>query len=70
MPPHRIVENLVDSVHRVKTEIFCREELVEEVVADIDRTGRTGLRGDGRICGSSLEAAVRTSTGDCGDEAV
>lgn len=43
------MDELIDFAEYVKTEIFCRDEFVEEVVATIDRTTYTGLRGDGKI---------------------
>ena len=55
---------------RVKLEIVCRDELVEEVVAIIEKTAHTGLRGDGKIYVTPVETAVRISTGERGEKAV
>jgi nitrogen regulatory protein PII len=53
-----------------KMEIICLDELVPEVVQAIEKAAHTGLQGDGKIYVSSVEHAVRISTGVWGDEAV
>lgn len=68
--PQRIVDDLVEYMPRVKLEIVCRDELVEEVIAAIEKTAHTGLRGDGKIYVTPVEIAVRISTGERGEEAV
>ncbi len=68
--PHRIVEDLVDYVPHVKIEIFCRDELVEEIVATIQREAHTGLRGDGKIYITGCEDAIRISSGERGEVAI
>ena len=47
--PHRIVEDLVDYVPHAKIEIFCKDDLAEEIVNTIQTEAHTGLRGDGKI---------------------
>lgn len=54
----------------VRLEIICHDELAEEVVAAIIKHAHTGLRGDGKIYLSSVETAVRISTGERGEGAV
>jgi len=68
--PQRIVDDLVEYMPRVKLEIFCHDELVEQVIAAIEKTAHTGLRGDGKIYVTPVEVAVRISTGERGEEAV
>ena len=68
--PQRIVDDLVDYVSNVKIELFCRDELVERIVSAIEKAAHTGLRGDGKIYVSNVEAAVRISTGERGEGAV
>jgi nitrogen regulatory protein PII len=68
--PHRIDEDLLDYSLRMKLEILCKDERVDEIVSLIEKTAHTGLRGDGKIYVSPVEMAVRISTGDRGDEAV
>jgi nitrogen regulatory protein P-II 1 len=68
--PDKVTEGLIDYIERVKIEIVCGDDLVEEVVSAIERAARTGLRGDGKIYVSEIETAVRISTGERGESAV
>jgi nitrogen regulatory protein PII len=63
-------EGQIDCRPGVKLEIVCRDDLIEEVVATIEKTAHTGLKGDGKIYVSSIEQAVRISTGERGEKAV
>ena len=63
-------DDLLDYSLRMKIEIFCKDENVEEIVSLIERTAHTGLRGDGKICVTPVEMAVRISTGERGENAV
>ena len=47
-----------------KLEVFCFDEAVEEVISAIEHAAHTGLKGDGKIYISSVEQAVRISTGE------
>ena len=68
--PHRTVEDLVDYVPHVKFEIFCKDELLEEIVSIIQTEAHTGLRGDGKIYICGVSDAIRISTGERGEAAV
>lgn len=68
--PHTIREGLIDFIPNVKLEIVCHDEQVEEIVETIRETAHTGLRGDGKIYITSIEDAVRISTGERGLSAV
>jgi nitrogen regulatory protein PII len=63
-------DDLLDYSLRMKIEIFCKDGNVEEIVSLIERTAYTGLRGDGKICVTPVEMAVRISTGERGEIAV
>ena len=63
-------EQLYDFIPHAKIEIFCRNELVEEVVACIEKSAHTGLRGDGKIYICAAEEAIRISSGERGETAV
>jgi nitrogen regulatory protein P-II 1 len=63
-------DDLLDYSLRMKIEIFCKDEFVEEIVSLIEKTAHTGLRGDGKICVSPVEIAVRISTGERGEKAL
>jgi nitrogen regulatory protein P-II 1 len=67
---HRIVEDMIDYVPHVKLEIVCSDPFVDEIVSLIEKTAHTGLSGDGKIFVSSIETAVRISTGERDAEAV
>jgi nitrogen regulatory protein PII len=54
----------------VKLEIYCRDELVNEVVATIEKAAHTGLKGYGKIYVADIEQAVRISNGERGLEAI
>lgn len=54
----------------VKLEVFCRNEVAPEVVAVIEKSAHTGLKGDGKIYVTNVEQAVRISTGKRGEDAV
>ena len=53
-----------------KLEIICDDGIVSEVIDAIREAAHTGLRGDGKIFVSSIEQAVRISTGERGAQAV
>jgi len=59
-----------DMLPGIKLEVFCRDEVVDEVVTLIEEAAHTGLKGDGKIYVSEVEQAVRISTGDRGQDAV
>jgi len=63
-------DDLLDYSLRMKIEIFCKDDYVDEIVSLIEKTAHTGLRGDGKIFVAPVEMAVRISTGDRGEEAV
>jgi len=59
-----------DMLSGVKLEVFCRDEVADEVVALIEKAAHTGLKGDGKIYVCSIEEAVRISSGERGTNAV
>lgn len=63
-------EKQVECRPGVKVEIICRDDLVDEVVATIEKAAHTGLKGDGKIYVSDIKKAVRISTGERGEGAV
>ena len=68
--PDRIVEDLVDYVPHVKSEIVCKDDMVEEIVSVIKDAAHTGLKGDGKIYISTIDDAIRIQTGERGEAAV
>lgn len=63
-------EQLNDFVRHLKIEIFCKNELLNEIVTAIETSAHTGLRGDGKIYICGTQDAVRISTGERGEAAV
>lgn len=57
-------------VPHVKIEVFCLDELQDQVIDAIVKGAQTGLRGDGKIFVSSIEGAVRISTSERNEKAV
>lgn len=63
--PHRpVVDDLMDFAEYIKIEIFCPDELAEELISVIDRAASTGLRGDGKIFLSNVEKGFRIGNGE------
>ena len=53
------IDDLMDFSEHTKIEIFCNDALVDMLVSVIDRTAKTGLRGDGKIYVSDVEKAFK-----------
>jgi nitrogen regulatory protein PII len=68
--PERLAEDVLDFLPGVRLEIICHDDLVDEVVTTIEQAANTGLRGDGKIFVTSVEIAVRISTGEQGEAVV
>lgn len=68
--PHRVVEDFVEYVKKVRVEIAARDEMVDAIVSTIERVAHTGNRGDGKIFVWPLGDAVRIQTGESGDLAL
>ena len=67
---YRGAEYVVDFLPKVKLEILCKNDMVANVVATIEKTARTGRIGDGKIFVTSVEEVVRIRTGERGDQAI
>ncbi len=57
------VDDLMDFSEHTKLEIFCDDDLVDSLVALIDKTAQTGLRGDGKIYVSDVVRAYKIGKG-------
>lgn len=64
-----VMEDFVPYVEHARIEIFCKDDLVEEIIAAIQGGARTGLRGDGKIYVQDVQCAVRIGTGERGETA-
>lgn len=67
---HRIVEDLIDYVPKVKIEIVATEAMADEIVRVIMEHAHTGNKGDGKIFMYEISAAARIRTGETDDEAL
>ena len=67
---HRIVEDLIDYVPKVKIEIIVNDDMVDEVLKTIMERAHTGNQGDGKIFIYDVRDAIRIRTGESGDSAV
>jgi nitrogen regulatory protein P-II 1 len=61
---------VVDFVPKVKIEIVVPDALVAGVIEAIERAGKTGRIGDGKIFVTNVEEAVRIRTGERGEDAI
>lgn len=55
---------------KVKLEVFCRNDQLEEIVNAIVRSAHTGRRGDGILMVADLPWVVRIRTGEDQNEAL
>ena len=67
---YRGAEYAVDFVPKVKVEIVVSSEQLDEVVAAIVDTARTGKIGDGKVWVMDVEELVRVRTGERGNDAL
>lgn len=68
--PHRVIEDLIDYIPKVRIEIMLNDELVDKVVEAIAKTSHTGNPGDGKVFVYDIEKAVRIKTFQRGEEAI
>ena len=67
---YRGAEYVVDFLPKVKVEIAIGDNLLDQVIEAITKAANTGKIGDGKIFVTELEQAIRTRTGETGEEAV
>lgn len=68
--PHRIMEDLIDYIPKVRIEIMLKDDMVDKVVEVITKTAHTGNPGDGKVFVYNIEKAVRIKTFSQGEEAL
>jgi nitrogen regulatory protein P-II 1 len=61
---------VVDFVPKVKVEVVVPDSQVAQVVEAIEKAGKTGRIGDGKIFVYGLEEAIRIRTGERGEDAI
>ncbi len=57
----------VNLLHKIKFELVIKDELLEDILALIEKTVRTGKVGDGKIFVTNIETAIRIRTGERGN---
>ena len=67
---YRGSEYVVDFLPKIKLEVVLGDDKVEEAVATIVKSARTGKIGDGKIFVIPVEDAVRIRTGEKAEAAV
>ena len=67
---HKIIEDLIDYVPKVKIEIVVHDDMLDDVVGAIVDHAHTGNRGDGKIFIYDVRESVRIKTKERGDTAV
>ncbi len=65
-----VEEELFGTLPKVRVEAMVRDGLEDLVVRTIRDAAHTGNRGDGKVYVSSIDRAVRISTGEEGEKAV
>jgi nitrogen regulatory protein PII len=63
---HPVVDDLMDFARYIKIEIFCHDDLVEEIISLIEENAYTGLRGDGKIYVSDVYSEFKIGSGKTG----
>ena len=61
---------VVDFVPKVKLEIVVADSQVPQVIDAIEKAGKTGRIGDGKIFVTAVEEAIRIRTGERGEDAI
>jgi nitrogen regulatory protein P-II 1 len=66
----KIVYEMVDLIPRIKLEVVVKDELADEVVNVIQKAGRSGVSGDGKIFVANVEEVVKIRTNERGENAI
>lgn len=67
---YRGAEYVVDFLPKVKLEIACSDEMVDEIIEAIIGVAGTGKIGDGKIFVTPLEQIIRIRTGETDENAL
>ena len=67
---YRGAEYTISFMPKLKVEVALPDDRVEDVIAAITKSARTGKIGDGKIFTIDLEAALRVRTGETGEDAL
>lgn len=67
---YRATTRRVDFLPKVRIEVVCADDSVENIIEAVVSAARTGHVGDGKIFVSEIIESIRIRTGERGDEAV
>ena len=67
---YRGAEYVVEFLPKIKIGLVLADGMVEKALEAIQQAAKTGKIGDGKICVSSIETAIRIRTGETGDQAL
>ena len=67
---YRGAEYVVDFLPKVKIEVVIADDILDEVVAAIIESAKTGKIGDGKIFVSEIQQAIRIRTSEDGVDAL
>lgn len=63
-------EYIVDFIPKMKLEIVVPDAIAAKVAETIEKKGKTGKIGDGKIFISTIDEAIRIRTGQRGEDAI
>lgn len=67
---YRGTEYAIDFVPKVKIEVVCDDQSVDQIIDTLINTAQTGQIGDGKIFVTDLNDAIRIRTGEKGADAI
>ena len=67
---YRGAEFTIDFLEKVRVEVLCTDEELENVVETICDAARTGEIGDGKVWSSDVQDVIRIRTGERGPAAI
>ncbi|EED35259.1 nitrogen regulatory protein P-II [Luminiphilus syltensis NOR5-1B] len=67
---YRGAEYVVDFLPKLKLEVACADDQLDQIVEAIVAAANTGKIGDGKIFVTDLEQIIRIRTGESGEEAI
>ena len=67
---YRGTEYAIDFVPKVKLEIVCTDETLQQVIDILLQNAQTGDIGDGKIFISTIDEIIRIRTGEKGSDAI
>lgn len=67
---YRGAEYVIDFVPKIKVQIACKDDVLDQVIEAVCNAANTHKIGDGKIFVTSLEQVVRIRTGETGQDAI